>query len=282
MGSQSSSSTRLQSTSLMGVNSSDGLGLESNPGPFSITLLVLYAICLVAIQTTKFNERKLYILFATIAAVCVWMSGMRSAIPLILILPIIVVLFSMRSRKTFFIPSIIILITAGLITFLAIYNLADTRFSNFGSANKLINVGYYDSSLGIRFLIWEHGSNIVRSSPITGLGESEALRSLNAFLLENLGRVTNFTHFHNLYFSTMARGGLLELISTLLLLLGPLYIFAKYSVGNKQAQLAVVLMACTVSIYLICGLTNLAFSNDITDHLFILMTAICARIALLD
>ncbi len=263
------------------ISTSRWSGVTGNPGPFSIAMLVLFAVCLISVAATKNNIRIFYILVSVLAAICIWMSGMRGAVPLIIILPMIIVIFSLRGPKAYYFIVALLLITVGLTTIIAFTDIIDSRFSNLETAYKSIKNGNYESSLGVRYLIWEYASQVIKINPFAGIGETDAMNNLREYMTNRIGLNSHFSHFHNMYFSTMVRGGILELVTTLLLLMGPLFMFAKHRISGEEAQFAIILMTCLVSIYLICGLSNIAFSNDVTDHLFIIVTAVCARIALI-
>ena len=79
-------------------------------------------------------------------------------------------------------------------------------------------------------------------------------------------------HFHSIYFEALGCQGLVGLISILLVLLLPLYIFIKNWTNNPQMALAGILI---VTNYAIAGLSDTVLTSTLPAITYVMLMVLC-------
>ena len=253
-------------------------GADGNAGPFAVSLCLAYAICLLGMVRSKNTRRSVIMLVGAISAiVCVLASGMRVTWPLLLILPLIAVGsrggIRLENRWPYFVGSVVVVAT------LAFVFLGDTIISRLWqfeqNVEQIINLGQYDNSLGERIIMWDFAWRNLADIVLIGMGKTQALAGLAEFSQNEYGFRISRTHFHNFLINAIMRGGILELIATIALLVGPLIVAWKYRY-NPASRYGFVFMFAIVTIYFVSGTLNIAFGHDIQDSLYTYMMAVAS------
>ncbi len=135
--------------------------------------------------------------------------------------------------------------------------------------------GDWDSSVGIRIIMWESGLSAAMKKPFFGWGIDQtqlaAASELESPTMKQA--ILNYGHLHNEYITTLVAKGLPGLLSLLLLLFVPLAIFLRQS-GNPErlAHNGIGSLLCIG--YALSGLSNLAFGDDTLNIFFVFFLAV--------
>ncbi|MDM3872390.1 O-antigen ligase family protein [bacterium SCSIO 12696] len=128
------------------------------------------------------------------------------------------------------------------------------------------------SSIGYRLLMYQGGMELFAKYPWLGVGRENTNIMLSETTVINSENriVTELTHLHNEYLTTLVGSGLFGLLSLFFLLIAPYFI-----VASRTRELFLrrqVFSLCLL--YSIYGLSNLAFDNGTLNGFFVLILAI--------
>lgn len=168
-------------------------------------------------------------------------------------LPLIGLYIFLSFYKTHLKPLILISF-AGIILLFSTYIInpnISNRINNFQQDTHLMGTSNYQTSTGLRVLMWLESVDQFKNEPIVGIGYTNLKTAIYSRINEKQ------YHSHNLFIHELAAHGILGFFGLLLSLLMPLY----YLVINKNEYSSTVRTAgITFIIYtLICGLTDYTF-----------------------
>lgn len=144
----------------------------------------------------------------------------------------------------------------------------------FDQAEAYFEEGKVDTSVGLRLEMWRAGWLLFTEHPLAGVGDDQfdqALRSLVEQGRVDEGILT-FRHLHNQFVDHAAKGGILAVLSLLLVLLVPMRLFASYLNSGHPLIAACALMgtAFTLSFTIFC-LTQGMFSRNIGIMMYVIV-----------
>lgn len=264
------------------------IGGAGNPGPFAVIMAVVYTVCTFAIARNWFEKRTLiYLVSMTGAGFCILASGMRSIWPVLLFAPVLAYWFVGRSiinekRKRLSLQYKV-MIGMGVMA-LGLLSIQDgflhTRILQLSTdLEQIRQAENFNNSLGHRLVMWEYASQMIPDSVWIGYGVNYSIDGMRDFAQTRYGINLGKSHFHNIVVTAMMRGGLLELVPTLLLLLAPFFVAIK-AYRHATNKYGIGLLLALGTIYVCSSLLNISFGHDIMDHLFIFMLVVSSAIVL--
>lgn len=132
------------------------------------------------------------------------------------------------------------------------------------------------SSSTIRFELWKGSLLLAAEKPFFGYGKLAARDRMLEFIKE--GKIAPYAkkyaekHFHSIYFEALGCQGLIGLISILLVLLLPLYMFIKNWTNNPRVALAGILI---VTNYAIAGLSDTVLTSTLPAITYVMLMVLC-------
>ncbi|SGY98535.1 O-antigen ligase family protein [Moritella viscosa] len=132
------------------------------------------------------------------------------------------------------------------------------------------------SSSTIRFELWKGSLLLAAEKPFFGYGKLAARDRMLELIKE--GKIAPYAkkyaekHFHSIYFEALGCQGLIGLISILLVLLLPLYIFIKNWTNNPRVALAGILI---VTNYAIAGLSDTVLTSTLPAITYVMLMLLC-------
>ncbi|CED61654.1 O-antigen ligase [Moritella viscosa] len=132
------------------------------------------------------------------------------------------------------------------------------------------------SSSTIRFELWKGSLLLAAEKPFFGYGKLAARDRMLELIKE--GKIAPYAkkyaekHFHSIYFEALGCQGLIGLISILLVLLLPLYIFIKNWTNNPRVALAGILI---VTNYAIAGLSDTVLTSTLPAITYVMLMVLC-------
>ena len=132
------------------------------------------------------------------------------------------------------------------------------------------------SSTTIRLELWKGSLLLAAEKPFFGYGKLAARDRMLELIKE--GKIAPYAtkhakkHFHSIYFEALACQGLIGLISILLVLLLPLYIFIKNWTNHPQVALAGILI---VTNYAIAGLSDTVLTSTLPAITYVMLMVLC-------
>ncbi|CAM3051829.1 O-antigen ligase family protein [Moritella viscosa] len=132
------------------------------------------------------------------------------------------------------------------------------------------------SSSTIRLELWKGSLLLAAEKPFFGYGKLAARDRMLELIKE--GKIAPYAkkyaekHFHSIYFEALGCQGLIGLISILLVLLLPLYIFIKHWTNNPQVALAGSLI---VTNYAIAGLSDTVLTSTLPSITYVMLMVLC-------
>jgi len=125
----------------------------------------------------------------------------------------------------------------------------------------------YDTSLGVRVLLWEHGTDLVRERPLLGYGLQHTKALVQTALNTADTAERTYTHFHNGYLTIAVQSGLTGLVCILAVLLvaAVLALRTLNQATDSLQRFGALVLIGTVITYAVGGAFNLILGHDILD-----------------
>ena len=258
-------------------------GGAGNPGPFATVLAVQFGLCILALFRESRSNRVLFAAGAAAAVLCILASGMRTVLPVLLLVPAFEALNLWRRGTGSNLAAKPVLDTRRLIAFAAVLLLAviavaaSGRFWNLQAEFAQAMQGdLAGNSLGHRWAIWQFAMERFPGNWLAGMGQDAAVEDLQTYAASRFGLGLHTTHLHNILLTALFRGGIVDFAATLVFLFSPLLVLARYRVCNGEGMRVFIYVWL---VYFLMAMTNLAFGHDILDHHFIAMLAAASAIA---
>ncbi|MGZ8190529.1 MAG: O-antigen ligase family protein [Methylococcaceae bacterium] len=239
-------------------------------GDMSVLLGILSWVLL-----SKDKAKNLGKLAAFIGIVICLYAGARGGIFAVFLCTIIWLFFTENNRLSWRLILSAIL-GAGTLFFILnkiTNNYLINRFSRTFMELILIYNNNLDSSIGVRLQLWKAALIMFENNPVLGVGLNNFYSSL--LLLNSENRVSNLAaklfHAHNEYFCSLATGGIIGFIITLLLFLIPITLFKKSYHENVWVK-AGFWGICLISFF---ALSECMFDKRATIFIFIILISIC-------
>ena len=250
-------------------------GLAGNPGPFALVCIILYSFATVSAVRGPGRIAAWSAIAAACAAGAVLLSGMRALWPLLLIAPVIPLLMFRYTRRAPLGPR---MIAATLVLALGVlslsYGIVETRVVRLIGDMEDVQEGELDNSLGRRLRMWQAAGELIVERPIFGHGPAEAAVLMSERASQDGLGTFSYTHAHNLILNAWMRSGILGVFALLAVLFVPV-IAAHRAPKDDLGRCGYAMMLILTLSYVVSGLFNLSFGQDIMDILYI-YAMICA------
>lgn len=135
------------------------------------------------------------------------------------------------------------------------------------------------SSSTIRIELWKGALLLAAEKPIFGYGKIAA-RARMLELVEE-GQIAPYAkhpstkHFHSIYFEALGNQGIVGVVSIMIVLLLPLYIFIKNRGHNPKVSLAGILI---ITNYTIAGLSDTALTSTLPSITYFMLMVLCVSL----
>ena len=140
------------------------------------------------------------------------------------------------------------------------------RINQTKSEIESIKSGNLDTSIGLRFQMWQAAFLLANESPIIGLGDHHIEYKQN---LANKGIISqvivHFNHYHNQYINDFIKYGFIGLTLLMLCIILPFYYLIKNNNEYKWIGLLILIIFCVAS------LTDVPFRNGQTLTFYLLI-----------
>ncbi|MCE2572620.1 O-antigen ligase family protein [Motilimonas eburnea] len=168
------------------------------------------------------------------------------------------------SRQTFIVVAI-----TGVLALTLIGPKVSQRYQQTVKEYQAIQGGNYNTSIGLRFQMWQAAVKLAPISPILGHGDDHAnqLRAMHQAdqVSSHLIRF-NPAHYHNQFLDKLVKGGGVGLGLLITLLLLPVWL----SRGQPQHKLAL----CLSALFALASLTDVPFNHPQIAYLYFIVMAI--------
>lgn len=129
-------------------------------------------------------------------------------------------------------------------------------------------IRHRDASTAHRVILWSYGFDAFLDNPVFGVGSQNAVEEVRRRAAADGYRVPPYRHLHNEFISTAVGRGVIGLIALIALLAAPILIAMESARDDRRSDrvaFAILLSGC----YALFGLTNLLFSHDQTNTVFV-------------
>lgn len=146
----------------------------------------------------------------------------------------------------------------------------------FRELSMLVGQDNFSTSTGQRVALWQIGTALWLEKPVFGHGAADLPLLINRHLQDEFGITLHFTHFHNVFLTTLVEGGVLGLAALLAMIAIPVVIALRVL---AQATLEVERFGATLlliffSMFLTSGMVNTVLRHDIMDAVFMAFLAV--------
>lgn len=141
---------------------------------------------------------------------------------------------------------------------------------------NLFQDGDLKSSTGVRAALWQAGIDLWLERPLFGHGAGNTRELLNLRVMEGFGMDLHFSHFHNVFVTTLVEGGLLALAGLLAMIAVPVYtaVRALSRTDRETVRFGATLLLVFFAMFVITGMTNIVLHHDIMDAVFMCCLAV--------
>lgn len=273
----------LAETGFLGVDRAEGA--PGNQGPFATVAAVMFALSLAgALHSDPSSDNRSKLLHAAgalAAAFAIVASGMRTMMPALILIPVVLLLLHPRRGAIMTRRNLSVGLAA--VAFLALVggSTVATRFATLATDIAASGLNPNPAtSLGQRIAIWQCGIDALPGHWLAGDGRADAQKALAACTKALTGTTLRVTHFHNAALNALLYGGVLELIAVAGLLLAPLLVLSGSGRHSRpETRTGMALTVAMVMIYGLNGAMNLMFGHDILDALYVYFVAAALSVA---
>jgi len=144
--------------------------------------------------------------------------------------------------------------------------------------NAVVNIQNWDNgdqtytSSGIRMEMWKSSLETAKDAPWFGYGYRNSNKEVSKYVDSHNHIVAAFTHLHNEYLTNLLAGGLLGLVSLLVMLFAPIVFFYKNLKNQKTYYYASAGILLSIG-YATFGFTHIAFGEEHVNAFYIFMLA---------
>lgn len=230
----------------------------------------------------KTNTRRWLGVLAFLAMIfCVLVSGRRSMWAALPLLTLVIAWAAARSvpRRIFW-RGLFATLAVALVGIVLASGTLRARLAVIGDdIARIEQSGDYNSSTGLRILMWKGGWTAFRQAPLAGYGYRGRMEAVRQALPEEDRRLIGFTHPHNAFLAALLDAGVLGLVVLLALLTAPIWVSALApadSVWRLRLTAGMILTLC----YTIGGATGIMFEHDLMNAAFVVMLIVLADSAI--
>ncbi|MDC0430165.1 O-antigen ligase family protein [Candidatus Thioglobus sp.] len=257
---------------LLGSSRPSGMINANIFGDIAVAMLFL---SIVQVFNEKPKEQIITFIAAVAGVVAIFLSGSRGSWLSFIILSITFILlvykpFLMGNKKN---QLFLVLFFSVLFGFIGTQTDAGKKITN-----AVINIQNWDNgdqtytSSGIRMEMWESSLEAAKNSLWFGYGYRNSNKEVSKYVDSHNHAVAAFTHLHNEYLTTLLAGGLLGLVSLLVMLFIPIVFFYKNLKNQKTYYYASAGILLSIG-YATFGFTHIAFGEEHVNAFYIFMLA---------
>ena len=257
---------------LLGSSRPSGMINANIFGDIAVAMLFL---SIVQVFNEKPKEQIITFIAAIAGVVVIFLSGSRGSWLSFIILSITFILlvykpFLMGNKKN---QLFLVLFFSVLFGFIGTQTDAGKKITN-----AVVNIQNWDNgdqtytSSGIRMEMWESSLEAAKKSPWFGYGYRNSNKEVSKYVDSHNHTVAAFTHLHNEYLTTLLAGGLLGLVSLLVMLFAPIVFFYKNLKNQKTYYYASAGILLSIG-YATFGFTHIAFGEEHVNAFYIFMLA---------
>jgi len=257
---------------LLGSSRPSGMINANIFGDIAVAMLFL---SIVQVFNEKPKEQIITFIAAIAGVVVIFLSGSRGSWLSFIILSITFILlvykpFLMGNKKN---QLFLVLFFSVLFGFIGTQTDAGKKITN-----AVVNIQNWDNgdqtytSSGIRMEMWESSLEAAKNSPWFGYGYRNSNKEVSKYVDSHNHTVAAFTHLHNEYLTTLLAGGLLGLVSLLVMLFAPIVFFYKNLKNQKTYYYASAGILLSIG-YATFGFTHIAFGEEHVNAFYIFMLA---------
>lgn len=257
---------------LLGSSRPSGMINANIFGDIAVAMLFL---SIVQVFNEKPKEQIITFIAAIAGVVVIFLSGSRGSWLSFIILSITFILlvykpFLMGNKKN---QLFLVLFFSVLFGFIGTQTDAGKKITN-----AVVNIQNWDNgdktytSSGIRMEMWESSLEAAKNSPWFGYGYRNSNKEVSKYVDSHNHTVAAFTHLHNEYLTTLLAGGLLGLVSLLVMLFVPMVFFYKNLKNQKTYYYASAGILLSIG-YATFGFTHIAFGEEHVNAFYIFMLA---------
>lgn len=247
----------------------NGRNWDINPIPYATFIASISILSLHFLLETQ-SKKGIILWLATfmVSLIPLFYSQSRG-LWLALTITILLLLIKKICTKKIKISFLIILISTISISIFISSDKIDERINITKVEINAIKNGDLNSSIGIRFQLWEAAIILIKDSPLIGQGNDQK-KYLELLANKNLisKSIINYNHFHNQFLDIQVRYGLIGLILFLASIILPSYYLLK---SNNEYKWPLLLI---INIFIIASLTDVPFNNGSTLTFYLLITYI--------
>ena len=257
---------------LLGSSRPSGMINANIFGDIAVAMLFL---SIVQVFNEKPKEQIITFIAAIAGVVVIFLSGSRGSWLSFIILSITFILlvykpFLMGNKKN---QLFLVLFFSVLFGFIGTQTDAGKKITN-----AVVNIQNWDNgdktytSSGIRMEMWESSLEAAKNSPWFGYGYRNSNKEVSKYVDSHNHTVAAFTHLHNEYLTNLLAGGLLGLVSLLVMLFAPIVFFYKNLKNQKTYYYASAGILLSIG-YATFGFTHIAFGEEHVNAFYIFMLA---------
>ncbi len=243
---------------------------------FACLVAVMFAVNIAACMDSLVKKHSAYsvcfFLAMVLSGLLVLFSTARGSWPSLLLIPLLSVLcfYQWVTKKQWMILfGVSLVLVMGLVSVPQVKQVLwqEGRISEAISDMDALKQGENNTSIGLRFLMWENAVQLIVQKPIVGWGEIGFKQEKKRLALhdEGIKDIANFGHPHNEILNVWVKYGLLGLISLLLVYGVPMAFFCRQFWQVQQPvhrkTLAFAGMAVVVC-FMAAGLTQTIFAHN--------------------
>ncbi len=263
---------------IVGLDRGDILG--HNSIPLMITAVAILSLILPStISSEKVTRYSVYTAFILTVASVVIAQSKGVALSLLVTLAIFSVFSFKVSPKNVAILWLL-LVTSATTTSILTNNALISRVkdashnvTNHINAAEEQNLG---SSSSVRMELWKGAVILANEKPFFGYGKIAArarmLELINEGKIARTAKINSQQHFHSIYFEALGNQGVIGLISMLLVLIIPLYIFIRYRDNNPTFATGGILI---ITNYMVAGMSDTALTSTLPSITYFLLITLC-------
>jgi len=252
-----------------------GEGGAGNPLVFAAVMALAVAISFAECLRANGWRAVFHLCAAVVGVAAIILSESRGIWPALILNALLAIVVLRDNFRPLSLKSVAYFsLAAAFIAVLFIW-IAVPRFAIILEDYQMMKAGNFQTSSGLRLLMWEAGIDAWKGSKLFGLG-SGGVREIVSEKIPQGG----FTHLHNQFITTMVEAGLLGLVALLTVIAVPtMFAWRTLRVGASQEQRMGALILFSVMItFVTSAMTNIMIHQDIMDTVFV--TAIIVGIFL--
>lgn len=240
-----------------------------NPIPFA-TYCMISAItqAYYALKLKNIYLKTLFIIASTVSIIGMLLTDTRG-VALALLCIVLLILFKIikTKSKSFISLSIISIIILTLLLGFILKDTFITRYNQTKSEIQQIERGNLNTSIGVRFQIWNSGLHTFMEHPILGIGNKNFRPEFKKHFEEGLitKNIVSFNpmHYHNQFLDILVKNGLIGLVLFLSIFIVFILNQNKMTIFSKSSFYVIAIF--------ICSLTDVPFSHLSVIYFLILL-----------